>query len=258
MNPKIIIPFFLGLLLMAATGVSSQEPAVPEPQAHTDTAPASTAVAEPQTHTGTVLESTIAGSYIYVRLQLGEEEVWISTFPEFLKVEISKGDILEYQGGIPMQNLTSKALDKTFESILLVTKVKVVEKDSIKVPEDEYHKVKTADITRAVPPSKGEIEKAKDGRTIAEIFAEREALKGKEVILQARVMKVSKRILKMNWVSLQDGTGTSPDNNIIFTTLKDPAINDVITVKGIIKTDVKLGGNYEYKVLIEDIDLSRK
>jgi hypothetical protein len=238
---KIIILSFLSLLLTDATRVSAQQPPV----------------SDPQTHTGTVLESTIAGKYIYIRLKVGEKEVWLSTLPEFLKVKISKGDLIEYQGGIPMQNFTSKALNRTFESILLITKIKVVEMDSIKVPEDEYHKVKTADITHAVPPSKGEIEKAKDGRTIAEIFAEREALKGKEVILQARVMKVSKRILKKNWVSLQDGTGTSPDNNIIFTTLKDLAINDVITVKGIIKTDVNLGGNYKYKVLIEDIDLPR-
>ena len=65
-------------------------------------------------------------------------------------------------------------------------------------------------------------------------------------------------ILKMNWITLQDGTGTPPYDKIIFITNKIPRINDTLTVKGTVKTDVNLGGNYKYKVLLEKVSTENK
>lgn len=210
------------------------------------------------THTGTVLFSQVEGRYAYIQLDVEGKEVWIATLPEFLKVTISKGDKLEYSGGLLMNNFKSKAMKRTFDSIWFITKVKVVEKDSIQVPKDSVHTMQQPEVTATLPPERGEIEKAKGGKTIAEIYFEREVLKGTEVLLQARVMKVSKNILKKNWVTLQDGTGNPPNNSITFTTKTSPGIGETITVRGIVKTDIDLGGNYQYKVLLEDSALDMK
>ena len=65
-------------------------------------------------------------------------------------------------------------------------------------------------------------------------------------------MKVSKQILGKNWITLQDGTGNPPDNKLVATTLETANIGDIVTKKGIKKTDVSIGSGYNYKVIIEE------
>jgi hypothetical protein len=55
-----------------------------------------------------------------------------------------------------------------------------------------------------------------------------------------------------NWVTLQDGTGSEPDDRILATTQEEVVAGDVVTVKGTVKTDVDLGYGYQYKVLLEE------
>lgn len=210
-----------------------------------------------QTHTGTVLHSQTEGNYTYLKLQVADKKIWIATFPRFLKVSLNAGDKVEYTGGILMKDFESKGLNKTFDSILFITRIKVLEKNSISVPVDDVHAASKVE-GRTLPPAKGEIERAKGGKTIDEIFSEREKLEDTAVILQAKVVKVNKNILKRNWITLQDGTGTSPDDKIVFTTTGIANVNDIVIVKGIVRTDVKIGGNYNYKVLLEDINSSNK
>lgn len=210
-----------------------------------------------RTYIGTVLHAQTEGNYTYLKLQVADKQNWIATFPRFLKVSLNAGDKVEYTGGILMKDFESKALNKKFDSILFITRIKVLEKNSVSVPADDVHSASKAEV-KTLPPAKGEIERAKGGKTIDEIFSEREKLKDTEVILQAKVIKVSKNILKRTWITLQDGTGTSPDDKIVFTTTGSSNVNDIVTVKGIVRTDVKLGGNYNYKVLLEDVNYVNK
>ncbi len=45
---------------------------------------------------------------------------------------------------------------------------------------------------------------------------------------------------------------------LFFITIEIPLINDMLTVTGTVKTDVKLGGNYKYKVLPEKVSTENK
>lgn len=204
-----------------------------------------------KTYTGTVIESLTGGRYAYLFLEVEGEKIWIATMTDFLNVSLDKGDKVEYVGGLPMKDFRSQTLDRTFESILFVTRISVLTKNSIDVPSDDYHSKKTENMVKAVPPRENEIPKAENGMTIKEIISRRNELKGKEVILQAKVMKVSKNILKKNWITLQDGSGSPPNDKIIFITDDIPRINEIMTIKGTVKTDVDLGGSYKYKVLLE-------
>ncbi len=204
---------------------------------------------------GTVMESTTAGNYTYLRVDKDGKEVWLATQPKYLKVKVVEGDKVEYLGGAQMKDFTSKALDRTFESIIFISRVKVLKKNADSMPADDYHnqvETKTIDATPYIEPAEGEVTKANAGMTVGEIFEKRDTLNDIEVVLNGKVMKVSKNILKKNWITLTDGTGTSPDNKIIALTTDTAEVNDLITIKGTVKINVDLGSGYKYKLLIND------
>ncbi len=64
--------------------------------------------------------------------------------------------------------------------------------------------------------------------------------------------------MKKNWITLEDGTGTAPDNKLVATTKESINIGDTLTVKGILKTNVDLGAGYNYKVIIEDAKFTKE
>lgn len=211
-------------------------------------------------HIATIVDSRHGETYIYLELEEAGNKTWIATVPSFLGGEVKAGDRVQYSGGVEMTDFKSKELDRTFDRILFITKIKKAEAprldDLEHVPADNYHAQfvkQPQDQTGTVnTPAKGEIEKADNGKNIEEVFAEAEKLKDTEVIVKARVMKVSRNILSKNWLTLQDGTGTAPDNKLTATSRETASVGDTVTVKGILKTDVALGAGYFYKVILEE------
>jgi hypothetical protein len=209
-------------------------------------------------HTAAIVDVLKGEQYLYLELEESGNKTWIATLPSFLGGEVKAGDRVQYSGGVAMTDFKSKELDRTFDKILFITKIKKADASQLKdlehVPADNYHSqfVKQAKDQTITAPAKGEIEKAVNGKNIEEIFAEAEKLKGSEVIVRARVMKISKKILSKNWLTLQDGTGTQPDNKLTATTLETAGAGDVVTVKGILKTDVNFGAGYFYKLILEE------
>lgn len=210
-------------------------------------------------HTGKVTFAQNAGGYSYIKVKESGKEVWLAALP----MKVSVGDEVEYTGGDVMSNFQSKAMNKTFDSIRFVSRIHVVGKDAPQkamqkdvMPKDDVHKgIKVS--TDVVEPRQGEIVRPKDGRTIAELFSEKEKLKGNRIVLRAKVMKVSKNILGKNWVTLDDGSGKSPDDRIVAATMEVPPVGDIVTASGILKTNVNLGAGYQYKALIEDAKFTK-
>ncbi len=204
-------------------------------------------------HVGTVTETLNAANYIYMKLDEDGKEVWIAAQP--LKVEV--GDRIEYIGGVPMRNFRSATLMRTFVDLLLITKIKnlsdVVVEENAEGDDGDGDMPTKPDSVEA--PVAGEIERAENGMTVAEIFSKRTELKEKEVVLQAKVLKVNEGILGKNWITLSDGTGAAPDNKIIATTSGMAVLGDIITVEGIVKNDVSLGSSYNYKVMIGNAEI---
>lgn len=242
-----VILFVLLILPVYVSGVSAED------------ARPSKSVKRPmeKSHIGTVEQTQNAGKYTYLRLNEDGREVWLATFP----IVISVGDKVEYTGGSLMKDFYSKALDKTFDAIIFVTRIRALNKDSLKekqpVPADEYHKSPSLTKKAVSSPDSSEIVKADNGKTIEKIFSEIEQLKDTEVIVRGRVMKVSKNILGKNWITLQDGTGVSPDDTLIVTTSEIVNTGDILTAKGIVKTNVNLGSGYKYRVLLENAKFTK-
>ena len=73
-----------------------------------------------------------------------------------------------------------------------------------------------------------------------------------EVSLRAKVIKVSENIMGMNWITLQDGTGTAPNDKLIATSSELVTVGEVVTAKGLLQNDVDLGYGYHYAALLEE------
>ena len=218
-------------------------------------ATAATWATEEPSRTGTVTETLNAGQYIYLKLDEQGEETWLAT----LQLQVSPGEKVEYLGGDVMRDFHSKTLDRTFESIRFVTRIHVLDRDSAPtgqaMPDDEYHKNIAGNGTTDTPvvaPERGDIPRAAGGKTVEEIMTAGEKLTGETVVLRAMVMKVNNNILGKNWITLQDGTGTAPDDKLTVTTAETITAGAQVTVEGIVRTNVDLGAGYLYKVLLED------
>jgi uncharacterized protein YdeI (BOF family) len=111
----------------------------------------------------------------------------------------------------------------------------------------------------SVPVAKIEKSTAADGKTVADVVANKAALKDKTVTIRGQVVKVSNGILGKNWVHLQDGSG-SPDkgnNDIVVTTKDEAAVGQVVQASGKVRTDVDIGSGYKYAVLVEEAKLRK-
>jgi hypothetical protein len=209
----------------------------------------------PETTSGTVAETMESGGYTYLRLE--EQGIWIATAAK----PVSVGDKVEYIGGMEMKGFYSKTLDRTFESVFFIQNVSVVSKDIDALHAEAMKEKGSNDMQVPKPaaveaPEMGEITPLKEGKTVEAIFAESAQLNEQVVSLNAKVIKVSKNIMGKNWITLQDGTGTEPNNKILATSLEMASPGDVVIARGVVRTDVDLGSGYRYKVLLEEAKFS--
>jgi hypothetical protein len=97
-----------------------------------------------------------------------------------------------------------------------------------------------------------------DARTIAEVFAQRTALKEKPVTIRGKVVKYNEQIMGRNWIHIRDGSGTAgKDNDLTVTTADKATVGDVVVVKGKVQVDKDFGAGYSYPVIVEDAKLAK-
>lgn len=190
---------------------------------------------------GEVLEVREVESYTYLRLKTSQGEAWAAVS----KAAVSKGSKVTVKNVTVMNNFESKSLKKTFETIYFGTLAGVAghSVQATKAPE-------LADVK--VPKATGA-----NAKTVAEIFVQAAALKDKPVLVRGRIVKYNAGIMGKNWIHLRDGSGAAADNSndILITTSSDAKVGDVVTLKGIVRTNKDFGAGYSYKVLVEDASL---
>jgi len=97
------------------------------------------------------------------------------------------------------------------------------------------------------------IAKAAGGKTVAEVFAEKEQLAGKPVILRGKVVKTNANIMGKNWLHVRDGSGAEGTNDLTVTTTGTlPNVGDTVLLTGPVVLDKDFGMGYQYDVLVED------
>lgn len=244
---KVSVLIVAGLLSLTFSGCKSE---TPEP-AQQAVAPAQQAAPAVQGQSGNVVETMNSGGYTYVLVDTGSEQVWAAA-PEFV---VAVGDDVFVPNGMVMQNHTSKTLDRTFETILFVDAVQVGGAAASAALPDGHPAAEAMPGDHAKPTvTADDIDLsgvAKAEQTVADVFAQKDALADKEVAVRGKVVKFSQQIMQTNWVHLQDGTGAEGTNDLVVTTDAIVAKGDTVLVKGALTTNKDFGFGYKYDVIIE-------
>lgn len=211
----------------------------------------------PSSVNGTVVETMNTGGYTYVQVDTGKEKIWAAA-PEF---QVKVGDLVTVPTGMLMRNHQSKTLNRTFEEIYFVGKISVAgaEQSTPQVPASA--KAQGAPHENIVPDAPGDmdfsgIKKPEGGKTVAELYAEKDSLSGKEVTVRGKVVKFSPNIMGTNWIHLQDGTGGEGTNDLTVTTDAKVAVGDTVLLKGVLATDKDFGYGYKYTIIVENSNVT--
>lgn len=89
-------------------------------------------------------------------------------------------------------------------------------------------------------------------KTVADLYADRDALVGKQVQVSGKVVKVNNGIMNRNFLHVQDGSGAADTNDLTVTSQQTAAVGDQVTVTGKIAADVDFGMGYVYPLLMEE------
>lgn len=208
---------------------------------------------------GTIVERLDAPNYTYLRLKGATEDTWAAV----PTTQVAVGTRVSITNPMPMQNFESKTLGRTFQLVMFGGSAEVLGEDGVAglggtaLPANPHAgELPPRPAAPAVDLSNIKVAKATgpDGRTVAEIYAQRAQLKDKTATVRGKVVKVTGGVLGHNWLHLRDGSGTdaAQDNDLIVTTTATAQVNDEVTAQGVVHTDKDLGSGYSYKVLMED------
>ena len=194
---------------------------------------------------GEVIETMNAGGYTYVHVNTGKEKVWAAG-PQ---TEVKVGDKVSFVAGMEMPDFKSESLDRTFKRIQFVSAINIGESTS---PTLEGH----PPITKTAPDlgdtDFSDVHVPGGGKSIADVYAQRDALAGKEVTVRGKVVKFTAGVMGKNWIHLMDGTGGDGTDDLTVTTDAVARVGDVVTVQGQIGTDKDFGFGYKYDVIVEN------
>lgn len=243
--------------------------------------------------TGTIKESLTGGGFTYILLEKkeGGEPTWYA-MPE---TEVKTGDTITLQAGSTFPNFYSKALDRTFDSLIFsqglagadgktsphvmnamhgsngatshgsgadasfASAVQAEEQNGSTMLDPSL--VSPGSDKAVVPFADLKIAKASGNNayTVSEIFASAASLDKKTVRVQGQVMKVSRMIMGKNWIHIQDGTGEpmKSTHDLVVTTMAEPAAGDTVTIEGVLSADKDFGAGYRYDAIVEDATVSK-
>lgn len=133
--------------------------------------------------------------------------------------------------------------------------------DAAKTPESTAAQPQMPEGHPAAKPAAevdlGGIPQAEGGKTVAEVFADKDALAGQTVTVRGKVVKVNAGILGTNWVHVRDGSGGEGTNDLTVTTAGTvPGVGDTVLLTGTVGLNKDFGMGYTYDVIVENADVT--
>jgi hypothetical protein len=247
--------------VVAAAGCKKSDPAAQMPGAPSAEGGAASTRIE-----GKLVEKIDAPPYTYMKIKTATNEVWAAVPKSDAKVG---GDVTVVDA-MPMEKFESKTLKRTFDVVFFGNVPGAgapggMGAPSAPGPGGEGGPGMAAQHAMAAsgPSEVADVKVAKatgaDARTVAEVWAQRKALKDKGVTIRGKVVKFNPGIMGKNWVHLRDGSGApdKKDNDITVTTADTVAVGDVVTAKGKVLVDKDFGAGYAYPVIVEDAKVAK-
>ena len=198
--------------------------------------------------TGVILEVKDVEAYTYLRIKTQGGETWAAVS----RTPLKKGAKVSIGDATVMQNFESKALKKTFATIVFGNLMdgKSAGTGTMAASPHSGAPAVVSDPT----PIRVDKASGANAYTVAEVIGKSAELKDKSVRVRAKVVKFSAQIMGKNWLHLQDGTGSAASytNDILVTTNAVAKVGDVATITGVVRVDKDFGAGYVYKVMLED------
>jgi len=201
-------------------------------------------VSNNSTHKARVEDKINAANYTYLQVNENDNTYWIAV----TQMDIEKGEMVYFSQAMEMKNFKSESLDRKFESIWFV-------QDAARFPNQKTGENPHINLTS----NKSEeisIETPEDGKTVEQIYNERNSLAGKTVKVKGKVVKINQNIMKRNWIHLQDGTGDETNSDLVVTSQNVVAVGDIVTAEGIVASDKDFGAGYFFTVILEDANIA--
>lgn len=199
---------------------------------------------------GTLLERLDVPNYSYLHIQTSDQQVWAAVPTS----TIEKGSAVTVLNPMPMRAFESTALKRTFDVVYFGTLGQAAPA-SAATPAAHHMLQPSVDMGDL------KIEKARgsEARTVSELYAEKDTLKEKSVLIRGKVVKYNAGILGRNWIHLRDGSGSEAgkNNDIAVTTQDVTALGEVVTARGTVRLNKDFGTGYSYPVILEDTKLSK-
>lgn len=207
--------------------------------------------AAPTVFTGEVLEVQDIESYTYLRLKTRNGETWAAVG----RTPVKKGATVTIEDAMVVNNFESRSLKKTFPTIVFGSLAGTGAN-----PHAGMARPADASVTPVAPDAKVAKASGPNAKTVAEIITQAASLKDKTVLVRGKVVKYNAGIMGKNWIHLRDGSGSAADrtNDVLITSLNAVKVGDVVTARGIVRTDKDFGSGYVYKVIVEEASFQEK
>ena len=250
----------------AVAAVETAAPATPSghpamPTASSPTASGATAApAAPPPLAGKVLQTMNAGGYSYVYIEQADgKKTWVAV----AQTPVNVGAEMSFKPGMEMGSFESKALKRTFDSIVFSDGV-LSGAATVAAADPAKEQGTSPGSSGAVAAKTGKISVTKatgaNAYTVESAIKNSAKLNKKKVVIRGQVVKVSGGIMGKNWIHIQDGSGSAAkkNHNLVCTSVTDSAdVGDVVTITGTLIKDRDFGSGYKYAVIIEDTKITK-
>ncbi len=199
----------------------------------------------PDIHKGIALEKLNTTKYTYLLLEENGTKKWLA----FPLANIKIGATYYYSGEMLMEKFESKELNRTFDKVYFIQGVSLT--PPIATPPAQNN---MQGGTGAVKMEKQDVavEPAKDGITIAQLYAKQESLEGKRITIKGKVVKFSAAIMGKNWIHIQDGSDYKGKFDLTITSQESVNVGGTFTFEGTVARNKDFGAGYSYDVLLEE------
>lgn len=247
-----------------ATPAAPAQPTATVAQTAQETATTATTVSLPPGHpamgatagnigakvTGTVAETFDAAGYTYLKLKTDDGDKWAAV----RQTPVKQGQTVTMTVQMTAEKFESKTLKRTFDRILFGS-LEGPGAAPVAAAQQHMSAPAAADNT----PIKVAKAEGSDAKSVAEVWASREALKDGKVVVRGKVVKFLGGIMGKNWIHLRDGSGSTEksDNDITVTTSDTAVVGDVVVISGVVHVDKDFGAGYRYPVIIEEAKVAK-
>jgi hypothetical protein len=211
-----------------------------------------------ETVQGTVLETMEAANYTYVRVKTSNGEIWAAT----LAFKVTVGETVVVPLENPMANFHSSSLQRDFPLVYFASNITRPGEATAAsgLPPGHMPVSPGSQAAPASPELIAPVAPAAGGTTIANVWANRTTLAGKQVTVRGKVVKYNGGIMGLNWIHLQDGSGSVADgtHDLTVTSNTEARVGDVVTITGTVVADKDFGAGYAYGVMLQGATVTVK